>query len=249
MGARDTTKLEYLKQPHILAAVVIITVIVIGAIFTASKRIFNMGQLSKMDSFDACQKLVNEEALCHFASKQAESSKNYVLTSTLSSEQATTVTTLEAENSDRMKSLTLSGLQEVDAYVVIDATTYVKDYEDDKWAMYTDSEFEPSQSNGNFDFTSETSQDVVELRDNYEFETMEKCNDLNCYKYKVKSTDDPEAVTYVWFDDKEYKLRRIMNVTDEATTNSQVEYKEVKITAPSPTKEVTAEDLQQYLSQ
>ncbi|MGH7157826.1 MAG: hypothetical protein ACREGD_01985 [Candidatus Saccharimonadales bacterium] len=67
----------------------------------------------------------------------------------------------------------------------------------------------------------------------------EDCGDLKCYKYEVVDSGAPEIKQYLWFDTKDYQLRRLQIVeSGGTTTNMTVSYKKVKISEPSPVEEL-----------
>lgn len=247
MSFRDTNRLEYFKQPHVLAIGILLIVICVVAMFTAIRRVQQIQHAVSSETYDACRQFVSDELLCQFASANEQAgSKNYKVATTTTNGQTTEVSTVEIEHADRMKSTTLDGLEETEAYIIIDETTYVKDYTDNTWAKYTDPAFSPSEDSIAYDFTNANSEDVIEFRDRYKNVGTEPCENLTCHKYEVRYPDS-EAVTYLWFDTEEFILRRYLTNEGDVTTNSQFSYGPVSIEAPSPTKDVTAEEIESYL--
>lgn len=243
-------KFEYIRQPHILALTVLIVIAVCAALMSGYFRFRDILRRQTSETTQACMELINDEALCRFAAaNEVASTQSQIITTTTTNSDTTEVSTIEIESPTRLKSVTLLGLHEVEAYVVIDATTYVKDYEDGIWATYTDETFsqEIQGTAVKYDFTSPRSEDVIEFRDRYRFEAMEPCDNLTCYKYGIQDPDSGNITTYVWFDNENYMLRRYMSIKDDYTTNMQFTYQAVTIEAPSPTKPITAEDLEEYL--
>lgn len=65
----------------------------------------------------------------------------------------------------------------------------------------------------------------------------EDCGDQKCFKYQVIDTDAPNVTQYIWFDTKDYLLRRVqITSTDGTTSDSTVSYKKVSIGEPTPVK-------------
>lgn len=62
----------------------------------------------------------------------------------------------------------------------------------------------------------------------------EKCGKLMCFKYEVLDSSAPDQKQTIWFDDKDYQLRK----TSDGTTETTFEYEGVSIKAPSPVKEL-----------
>jgi hypothetical protein len=68
----------------------------------------------------------------------------------------------------------------------------------------------------------------------------EKCGDLNCFKYQVVDPAQASTTTYIWFDDKDYQLRRMQTSSDNYTFDSTYSYNKVTVSEPSPVKELGA---------
>lgn len=246
---KGDSRFEYIKQPHIMVLIAIVVLVIGLAVFTGVRRVQNNHRVANLETYDACREFIDDEPLCHFAAANETSAiENYVINSTTTNGSTTEISTLEVESADRLKSVTLIGPKQTEAYVVIEADTYVKDLSDGVWAHYADPEYEPSEPVvSTYDFTNAASADVVEFRDRYKQVTSEPCGQLTCYKYQVINPDDEMVETYVWFDDQDYLLRRHLSISDGITVNNQFEYHDVTITAPSPVKSVSAEEIEDYL--
>ncbi len=246
----NTSRLEYVKQPHIILLIVAIIAVILGALITANNRIQDNKRRSTLDSISACLELVDDEVLCQFAARNEQSSNtNTIVTTTLTDGNATEVTTSRLENPNRTSSVTKNGTEEVESFIVIDDVTYVKDYASNSWAMYKDPNYSAVNQNVKYDFSNQNSQDVLEFKNLYKKEGMEPCGQFNCYKYRIIDSENADATDYVWIDDKEFLLRRHMSMEEGLTTNSQFEYQTVTIEAPSPTREVSAEEIEAFLNQ
>ncbi len=248
MEFRETNRREYLRQPHVIIIGIIILCVIAAALISGVRRVQQMQRAANGDVFDACSEFVPDEILCRFAaSNQSKGSANSIVTTTTTNGEKTEVTTIEIESPDRMKSVSLDGLQEIEAYIILDAVTYVKDLDENIWAMYTDSEFTPSEDSVNYDFTSANAQDVIEFRDRYTYKGTESCDDRTCHKYEIIDTTQPDTTTSMWFDTEEFLLRKYATISSEFTSQTQFRYQDVKISAPSPTREVTESELEAYL--
>lgn len=247
MSFRDSNRFEYFKQPHILVICILLILVCVAAILTGVRRVQQMQDAASANTYDACRQFVDDELLCKFAqANEAEGSENYTVTTTTTNGETTEVSTVQIAHADRMKAVTLNGLEEVESYTVIDATTYVKDYSDDTWAKYEDPDFTPSESKISYDFTNANSEDVIEFRDRYKNRGTEPCGEHTCHMYEV-SYPDSEAKTFIWFDTEKFLLRRYQTTDTEVTTNAQFSYGPVQIDAPSPTKDVSADEIESYL--
>jgi outer membrane lipoprotein-sorting protein len=66
----------------------------------------------------------------------------------------------------------------------------------------------------------------------------ETCGNLTCHKYQV-ITPGSEDTEYIWFDTKDYQLRKQRTESkDGSVTESTFSYEKIAITAPSPVKEL-----------
>lgn len=68
----------------------------------------------------------------------------------------------------------------------------------------------------------------------------EKCDKLSCYKYQIVDSQKSTETDFIWFDTKDFLLRRATVNDSKAGTNVEmtVTYASVVISAPSPTKDV-----------
>jgi len=128
--------------------------------------------------------------------------------------------------------------------IIIDDTTYTKDFSDGKWWKYTYKEGENEEIK---DLTKKDEfNDVPTGEDKTQYKAMgkEPCGDMNCFKYQVIDPEDPDTIQYIWFDDKEYKLRKqTITTKDGETTEATFSYNTVTVNAPSPVKEGTPEQM------
>ncbi len=250
MGFRHTERLEYIKQPHVIALVLAAVAVLSVAGITASQRIANMRRIVQLDTEQACLEFIDDTDLCKFAAvSEQDGERSHRITTTETTSTGTEVTTTDIESPERMSSITKDGSgSEISAYTVIDADTYVKDYADGVWAMYTDPEYVAADTDDlSYDFTSAASPDVVDFRDNYKKIGSESCGDLTCFKYEIVSPEQSGSTVYLWFDSQDYLTRRYMIVTDDSTSNSQVSYLAISISPPSATKPVSEAELEEYL--
>lgn len=249
MTARDTSLREFFFRPHIIVLTILIVAALIGAITTAVLRIRQMNHVSQLDTYDACREFIEDEVLCQYAAaNEAVIGQDTVQTTVTSNEQTQEVNTLLTDGTESLKSVTLQNGTESESYIIIEDTTYVKDYSDNVWAAYTDPEYQPPSDEQLFDFSSETAQSVVEFREHYKASGTQQCGSLQCYVYEITS-DEGEFMTSIWFDTEEYLLRRyqVFDETSNVSSDAQIRYEDVTIEAPSPTKQVDEADIEAYL--
>lgn len=124
--------------------------------------------------------------------------------------------------------------------ISIGDTTYTKDYSDNKWWKQTLQKTEEDSSvesvKEEFDFGDNTEEDTT----TYKALGKEPCGNMTCFKYQVVMTDINDTVEYIWFDDKEYLLRKQRSEGPNNTVSeSTFSYSGVRISEPSPVKEGT----------
>lgn len=66
----------------------------------------------------------------------------------------------------------------------------------------------------------------------------EPCGNLTCFKYEVVDSTNTDTKEFIWFDDKDYKLRKSVSESSEGKTETTFEYDNVSVAIPSPAKEL-----------
>jgi len=147
---------------------------------------------------------------------------------------------IQGENS---RFLSISNGKETSNIVNYQGTTYMKDMTDGKWIKYENKTKEGDSSKSQFNSESikenlkKFSEEAVDKL-SYKKIGKESCPPYNCFKYQLVMTISPDVTEYVYFDDKEYLLRKTrMENKDGSATEMMYEYKAVKIEKPSPVKE------------
>lgn len=88
------------------------------------------------------------------------------------------------------------------------------------------------------DSTGESSDvDEQKTTTTYKLIGKEACGSLTCFKYDVVDSASEDKQT-IWFDDKDYKLRKQVHETTDGKTEMTLEYDKVSITTPSPVVEL-----------
>jgi len=179
-----------------------------------------------------CDKL-NDDDLCKFMTNM-KMSKQYRITST-SSDGTKSVIEIDGDKTHMM----MSGEYAYES-ISIDKTTYVK--AGDTWYKQTTKTPEtevPSAAKPEIDdIVKDDTTPEKEDKTSYRKLGKEACGSLQCFKYEVVNPDTPDDKQFMWFDDKDYQLRRTSSVTPEGTTDQTYEYTGVKISVPSPVKEL-----------
>lgn len=248
---RNSERLEYIRQPHVILLIVAVILVVGTAMYLAVTRLQDRSRRASLPANQACAELVKDEELCRFAAvSESNSGHGYKSISTEVDATNTTITTTEFENSNRMASYLFVNGKEEAAYILLEADSYIRDYTDNTWAHLHDTEYEPMEIASHikkYDFTSETSADVIDFRDNYELVNQEPCENRTCLKYKVTMPEDPSTQIFIWFDTEQYLIRRYQTISETLTTNTEYSYGAFTINTPAPIKEVDVETFNSLL--
>jgi hypothetical protein len=65
----------------------------------------------------------------------------------------------------------------------------------------------------------------------------EACGSLQCFKYEVINEGEKDSTQIIWFDDKEYKLRKMRIEAKDGNMEMEYSYDGISIQVPSPIKE------------
>lgn len=244
MSFWKSERFEYIRQPHIVAIIVVCVLVIAGALFTAFRRVGDAVQEAKKPTEQRCLQYINDDPLCKFiATSETEGFTNVISTTTTTSENSLIINTLRSESPDKIHSITTNGDIVLSEYILYDANGYVKDTSDDQWVSFVEQDFTPSPAYIIYDLTADNTEDVIQFRDKYTYIGKEPCNGLTCYKYRIDDSEDPELTTYLWFDDQDYLMRRHQISDGTNTDNIQYSYEEVKIEVPTTLKQVSQEQL------
>lgn len=140
---------------------------------------------------------------------------------------------LDGDNSE----MTSATAGKEDMHVIsIGETTYTLDYADNKWWKYT-----PTSSEASDSVVSETKESLdfdADGQTTYKKIGKEACGKFNCFKYQVVEPGNEDSTEYIYFDDKDYLLRKTRSEGKDGTiSESTIEYGNVSVSAPSPVKE------------
>lgn len=225
---------------HLVPVLAIVGVVVV---FGAVGFLFwnNFGKQAVSDvALDAATKQARDECekesdkdICRFLTNWKIDQK-YRMTST-SSDGSKFITAVDGD-----KSHVKTEGETVYEVITIDKATYTKG--GDKWYKST---IKTPQDNVADDYkpefgdTTDESTDTGEQKSTttYKLVGKEACGNLTCFKYDVVDSTSEDKQT-IWFDDKEYKLRKQIIETTDGKTEMTLEYDNVSITVPSPVVEL-----------
>ncbi|MBA2279275.1 hypothetical protein H0V99_02465 [Candidatus Saccharibacteria bacterium] len=203
----------------------------------------------------ACKQEIDDQDFCKFASNWSQDD-NYKVVMSNTSAEGTSVMTFEIQGKDKSRSVTTMNGAEVAAFVSIGNTSYIKDLSDGAWTKYTSDAPTDANVTDDLDFNfSEDDTDTTTPPDNTEYKKLDKeaCGNLTCFKYQIVDPEEPNVTQFIWFDDKDYKLRRMVLTNTEGSSDMIYSYETVNIIEPSPVKEapdyqnMSAEELQSQL--
>jgi hypothetical protein len=91
------------------------------------------------------------------------------------------------------------------------------------------------------DFSDDHATNTVEQASKTTYKSLgqEACAKLTCYKYKVIDSSAPDDNEFIWFDTKDYQLRKLRHEDKDGGVSEQTySYDKISIVVPSPVKEL-----------
>ena len=85
---------------------------------------------------------------------------------------------------------------------------------------------------------SEETTDTAAPKTEYKLSGKEACGKLTCFKYQVLNPETPGTTEYIWFDDKDYQLRRSTSDSAEFSSDMTFTYDNVVVKVPTSYKEL-----------
>lgn len=162
----------------------------------------------------------------------------YTITSTAKVGNMSIDSVYSISGSDKYHMIGKQNGKEISNTISIGDTTYTLDYTDNKWWKKTAQPDDPSEETVK-EIKDQYSLDdkAVEDKTTYKFIAKEACGSLTCFKYEM-AYEGLSAQSFIWFDDKDYLMRKMNVVTKNSGTSEAVySYDPVVINAPSPVKE------------
>ena len=224
-------------------AIILIGVLVLGVvgyILTSKNKIGIVGTALNAN----CD--LKDADLCKYVNQAmtGEYFKNGVIMTTLTTDKAgkKSESVIEMDGKNNTKMITLQDDKEIMSIIRLGTINYSKDLTDGKWWKYESKTDQKSET------TDQKSEDIKEQVKKYTEEYKDKtsykkigkevCGTLTCFKYQMTITDMPDYTQYIYFDDREYLMRKTrMEDKSGMVSETSYEYKTVSITAPTPIKE------------
>ena len=181
-------------------------------------------QSSSIEEVEAeCKRTIEDKDLCKMASSTDYDKENYVITITGSQEGQQFSWTIQ--NDGENSQVNMLGFESIS----YNGDTNTKDTSG-TWVKYSKSDREDEDPKDDLteslDFSDEEASYYTKVG-------KEPCGNLTCFHYSYKDPSDSSNNAEFWFDDKEYKIRRVTSVTPEGVTVEMViTYGNAKVTPP-----------------
>lgn len=180
----------------------------------------------------------NDPDLCKFMNNWKEV-KYVTMSSTDTSKGGKVTTSVFKMEGDDNNQITISeNSKESYNTITIGKTAYTKDLTDNKWWKYTPTTTDSNISSTESEIDFDKSLDSVEDKTTYEKVGTETCGKFTCFKYKEVDPANTEYTQYLYFDNKEYQLRKTRTeMKDGSVSEGTYDYSKFTLSAPSPVKE------------
>jgi prepilin-type N-terminal cleavage/methylation domain-containing protein len=178
--------------------------------------------------------------LCKFMNNFTEQ-RYYTVTATSTDNKGTkSLSTFKMDGNDKTSMSMSDGQKEAYAFISIGNTTYTKDLTDNQWWKQMIESSKDSDDDWKFDLGDDNLNDnKVDDTTTYKKIGKEGCEKQTCFKYQSIEKSDPDTINYLWFDDREYQLRKTETKTKDGSTHlATYSYDKVTIAEPSPIKEL-----------
>lgn len=230
----NRTKEQGIALIILIIAAVVVLIGVLGYVAWQNFVVKGSGNLA-MDAAskqarEECEK-ENDKDICRFLTSW-KADQQYRMTSV--SGDSTSVFEVDGDKTH----MTMSGEMTYDV-ISIDKATYTK--AGDVWyKQVIEDPADDVTSGGKVDFEEPSTSKESETKDQTTYKNLgkEACGKLTCFKYEVVSSDNGESKEFIWFDDRDYKLRRTLSQTPEGTHEATFEYENVTVSIPSPVKDL-----------
>lgn len=225
----------------IILAIVAILLAVGGGIyvFSQSKSLGGSLQIGRPALNPNCEQ--NDPELCKFLNNWAIE-RSYSMTTTSSMGGMNIESVMKIAGTGRVQMISKQNGKETSNTISIDDTTYTLDYSDNKWwkqtykAEMTDTDTSTDEMKDEIAIDDELAQDNTK----YTFVMKEACGSLTCFKYLIDIADPSGMKQHIWFDDRDYLVRKISMDDGKGNKSESVyDYENVSVNEPSPTKEGT----------
>ena len=222
---------------------IVVAVVVVGAIGFAGWRVKNKDKdtgttadnATQKAAEDACNKENQDKDLCKFITGWKDL-KQYHVEITNTGGGSTDKATFE---SDGDKTRMVSSGEMTYEIINIGENMFTKASDGTWWKQKNTKPDENPATDYDYDFKNPDEETDPAKKTTYEKQGKEACGDRQCFKYKVVDPAQSGETQYIWFDDKDHLARRIrIESEDDSVSEQTFAYDNVKITEPSPVKEL-----------
>jgi outer membrane lipoprotein-sorting protein len=120
-------------------------------------------------------------------------------------------------------------------------TTYTKATDGTWWKKTVPESAKPEETTiteSKPDFKEPETDEMTTEKTEYKALGKEACGSLTCFKYQVIDSTAADTTSYIWFDTKDYQLRRTLSDGASYKSDMTFEYDDVQINAPATFKEL-----------
>lgn len=214
---------------HIGLIAVIVVILAVGGVGWWVWKKKNDTPLQKALNSAKCE--YDDKDVCKFFASW-KATENVTIDSTATAQGQSFKTTVQSEGKDKTH-VTFSGDISYETITIGDTlytkagdTWYKKKLKADELKDY---------QNIDFDFKEPTKGGKI----TYTKAGTEDCDKRKCFKYELKNADEADTTQYLWFDTKDYQLRKMeMTSKDGTTLTATFSYGKVSVSEPSPVKEL-----------
>lgn len=224
-----------MNKQLIIGIGVIVILALIGGVYALMRQKDSADGTRKTGKLNSDCKY-NDPDLCKFINAW-KTNEYYTVTSETMSDGKKVSSVFKSEGKDKSQVTILTDGKESYSTISIGDTTYIRDYADGKWTKFVsqpNDTIERFESDYNFDEKADQTEDTT----TYKKIGTEACGDLTCFKYQVIDPNAAEGTQYIYFDNKQYQLRKTRTENkDGAVFETTFDYSRFAITEPSPIKD------------
>lgn len=237
--------------PIIIALIVVIIGGAAGAYYFINKDKDSGPAVINSEIADKCNEKLDDKDLCKLAASWS-STLSYTANIRSEGEGQQAVMTIKNDGKGNTHSKTEVDGTSTAEIIVLGNTTYSKYAGADVWTKLTSDTPDTPNTFGpeNFDFDFEE-----EDQPKYTKQGKEACGNLTCFKYTFVDEEDASNIFTMWFDDKDYLVRKISGATNGGMMEITYDYGSVTISEPSPVQdfnaqtEPTSQDIQRQIDE
>jgi outer membrane lipoprotein-sorting protein len=187
-----------------------------------------------------CNKELGDKDFCRFASSYNLETSYKMIVNTSGAE-GPSVTEIEVDAKGNSSMISKEGDKETGGFITLDKVTYFKDVDSGTWYKMPSSDTSSEEPENPLSESKSVVDDFKGDKSTFKKIGKEKCGNLNCFKYQITESESPNTEQFVWFDDKDYMLRRWMTKEGAEISDMTVSYGSVNIKAPSPVKDYSTQ--------